>query len=118
MPEDSEEISRPESSTILGVAKITGKPGSKTTFGIMEAVTASEYATIQRDVESAEEEEHLIEPLTNYFAGRVQQDLLDGNSAAGVLLTVVNRRDLESAYTGGFDWNLKWKKRLFRAGSG
>jgi hypothetical protein len=140
LPADSKEISRPESSTILGAAKITGKTRSKTSFGIMEAVTASEYAKIQRTVmdaatgveqppapfpltkggqggcgkgEYADEEEHLIEPLTNYFAGRVQQDLLDGNSNAGVLLTAVNRQDAESAYTGGFDWNLKWKKSAY-----
>lgn len=120
LPGDSEEISRPESSTILGAAKITGKTQSKTSFGIMEAVTAPEYATIQRTItdstggiEHVEEDEHLIEPLTNYFAGRVQQDLLDGNSTLGVLLTSVNRREAESAYTGGLDWNLKWKKSTY-----
>ncbi len=120
LPEDSEEISRPESSTILGAAKITGKTQSKTTFGIMEAVTAPEYAEIQRmaidpatGIEHTEEDEYLIEPLTNYFAGRVQQDFLGGNSTAGLLLTSVNRRDAESAYTGGLDWNLKWKKNAY-----
>jgi hypothetical protein len=120
LPEDSEEISRPESSTILGAAKITGKTQSKTSFGIMEAVTEPEYATIQRTVmdpdtgvEHVEEDEYLVEPLTNYFAGRVQQDFLGGNSTAGLLLTSVNRRDAESAYTGGFDWNLKWRKNTY-----
>ena len=120
LPEGSKEISRPESSTILGAAKITGKTQSKTSFGIMEAVTASEYAKIQRTVtdsatgiERVEEEEHLIEPLTNYFAGRMQQDLLDGNSNAGVLLTAVNRQDAESAYTGGFDWDMKWHESAY-----
>lgn len=120
LPEGSEEISRPESSTILGAAKITGKTQSKTSFGIMEAVTAPEYAEIQRTatdpatgVEHIEQDEYLIEPLTNYFAGRVQQDFLGGNSTAGLLLTSVNRRDAESAYTGGFDWNLKWKKSAY-----
>lgn len=120
LPEDSEEISRPEFSTILGAAKITGKTRSKTTFGIMEAVTAPEHATIQRavadpvtDVGNVEEDEYLIEPLTNYFAGRVQQDFLEGNSNAGLLLTAVDRRDAESAYTGGLDWNLRWKKNAY-----
>ncbi len=119
-PDGSEEISRPESSTILGATKITGKTRGKTSFGIMEAITSPEYATIQRTVTDpatgvghVEEDEHLIEPLTNYFAGRVQQDLLDGNSTAGVLLTAVNRRDAESAYTGGVDWDLKWRKNAY-----
>ena len=114
LPEGSKEVSRPESSTILGAAKITGKTRSKTSFGIMEAVTAPEYATIQRaGTEHIEEDKYLIEPLTNYFAGRVQQDFLEGNSTTGVLLTAVNRKDAESAYTGGFDWNLKWKKNAY-----
>ncbi|MBI1924508.1 hypothetical protein HYR99_09685 [Candidatus Poribacteria bacterium] len=55
----------------------------------------------------AERQEHRIEPLTNYFVGRLQQDILDGNSAVGLLMTAVNRDDAESAYTGGVDWNLR-----------
>lgn len=120
LPPGAEVVRRPESTTILGAAKITGKTRSKTSFGIMEAVTAPEYATVRRTVkdsatgvERAEQRKHLIEPLTNSFVGRVQQDLLDGNSTVGALITSVLRQDAEPAHTGGVDWNLKWKKNAY-----
>lgn len=114
IPEDAEEIERPKETTILGAAKLTGKTRSKTTFGIMEAVTAPEYATIEKEVDGeAVQDEHLIEPLTNYFVGRVQQDVLSGTSKVGLIMTSINRRDADSAYVGALDWDLKFKKDIY-----
>ena len=45
IPEDATELSRPEATTILGATKIVGRTNSNTSFGIMEAITAPEYAT-------------------------------------------------------------------------
>ncbi|MFC1718906.1 DUF5916 domain-containing protein [Candidatus Poribacteria bacterium] len=42
IPEDAEELKRPKETTILGATKLTGKTEGKTSFGIMEAVTAPE----------------------------------------------------------------------------
>lgn len=111
-------VSQPEFSTILGAAKLTGKTQGKTSFGIMEAVTAPEYAKgtmkeLTTGFMHVQNEAHPLEPLTNHFVGRIQQDLLGGNSTAGVLVTAVNRKDAASAYTGGFDWNLKWRKNTY-----
>ena len=41
IPSGNRTIDRPEATTILGAAKLTGKTASKNTFGIMEAVTAA-----------------------------------------------------------------------------
>jgi len=127
IPSEAKIIDRPDSTTILGAVKLTGKTASKTSIGILSAVTAPEYAksnarlrlsaTIEGTItdpttglERTERREHLIEPLTNYFVGRVQQDVLKGNSRIGLLTTAVNRRDAESAYVSAIDWNLKFGK--------
>ncbi len=113
-PSDGEVVDRPDATTILGAAKVTGKTGGKTTIGIMEAVTAREYATVRRmqtdrfGAQRQVEEDHLVEPLTNYLVGRVQQDVLK-NSTVGALATSVVREDAESATSGGLDWNLRWR---------
>ncbi len=115
IPEDSEFIDKPDSTTILSAAKLTGKTAGKTSFGIMEAVTANEYATIERKytdpetgLEQTRSEEHLIEPLTNYFVGRIQQDVMK-NSNVGAMITAVNRESDVPAYTAEVDGNLKWR---------
>lgn len=108
IPTNSRMLERPDTTTILGAAKLTGKTASKTTIGILNALTSAEYATIEDRVR-AERREHRIEPLANYFVGRVQQDILDGNSTVGLLTTAINRDSGAPTYTGGLDWNLKWK---------
>jgi hypothetical protein len=107
-------IERPDATTILGAVKLTGKTASKTSIGILTALTAPEHATIEEIVTDPatglgrmERREHLIEPLTSYFVGRVQQDVLKGNSRVGFITTAANRKDAESAYVGAMDWSLK-----------
>lgn len=115
VPADARTIDRPDSTTILGAVKLTGKTASKTSIGILSAITAPEYASIEEAVtdpttglERTERREHLIEPLTDYFVGRVQQDVLKGNSRIGFITTAVNRKDAESAYVGAMDWDLRF----------
>jgi len=110
IPDSAEELSRPEATTILGAAKIVGRTQSKTAFGIMEAVTSPEYAQIAEDGKTRE---YLVEPLTNYFAGRVKQDVL-GNSYIGLITTAVNRRASNAAYVGGLDWDLSFAKERYQ----
>ena len=115
LPDGATELSRPESTTILGASKIVGKTQGGTHFGIMEAVTAPEYAQIEEVVDGEKiEREHLIEPLTNYFVGRVNQDVLKGNSVVGLIMTAVNRQDSNSAYVGGIDWDMKFAQEKFQ----
>ena len=111
VPEGTTELSRPEATTILGAAKIVGRTNSNTSFGIMETVTAPEYAQIAK---KGENHDHLIEPLTNYFVGRVTQDILEGNSRVGLVTTTVNRRASNAAYTGGIDWDLRFAKERYK----
>ena len=111
LPEGATEVSRPESTTILGAAKIVGRTNSNTSFGIMEAITAPEYAQIK---EKGKSRDYLIEPLTNYFVGRVTQDILKGDSRVGLVTTAVNRHTSNAAYTGGLDWDLRFAKERYK----
>lgn len=103
IPAGYEETGRPEFTSILGAAKLTGKTVGKTSFGLIEAVTGEEHAT---GAAGQETRRFLVEPRTNYLVGRLQQDLLSGNSNVGLLGTAVNRTSSGTAYAGGLDWSL------------
>ena len=111
IPVGATELSRPESTTILGAAKIVGRTQGGTSIGIMEAVTAPEYAQIEKD---GNHSDYLVEPLTNYFVGRINQDVLKGNSRIGVITTAVNRQSSTAAYVGGLDWDLKFAEERYQ----
>ena len=111
LPDGAIELDRPEATTILGAAKIVGRTQGGTAFGIMEAVTAPEYAKIEKDGKLSD---HLIEPLTNYFVGRLNQDVLKGNSRVGLITTAVNRQNSNAAYVGGLDWDLRFAEERYR----
>ena len=115
IPNGATELSRPESTTILGATKVVGKTQGSTHFGIMEAVTAPEYAQIEEMVNGKKiEREFLIEPLTNHFAARINQDVLKGNSVIRLIMTAVNRQDFNSAYVGAVDWDVKFAKEKYQ----
>ena len=81
-------VDMPENTTILGAAKITGKTYSNWSFGVLEALTARENARISSGALQSKAE---VEPLTNYFAGRLLKEFGDGRSGLGTLFTGVNR---------------------------
>ncbi|MFC1525698.1 DUF5916 domain-containing protein [Candidatus Latescibacterota bacterium] len=114
LPDDADELNRPDNTTILGALKVSGKTARRTSFGILNAVTGTEDARIEETVtdpatgvETAERSSFRVEPLTNYFVGRVQQDLLT-NSSVGAALTAVNGDGFDPAYVGSIDGHLKW----------
>jgi len=109
IPEGATE--RPEATTILGATKIVGRTKGNTSFGIMEAVTAPEYMQIKEKDKSLD---YLVEPFTNYFVGRLTQDVLEGNSRVGLITTAVNRQDSNAAYVGGLDWDLRFAKERYK----
>lgn len=99
----------PGFTTILGAAKLTGKTKKGLSVGIVEAVTAEEKAEIDKNGERSYE---TVEPLTNYFIGRVQRDFDEGNTIFGGMITSTNRKLDENlgsymhkaAFTGGLDF--------------
>ena len=108
----------PTYSTILGAAKITGKTKKGLSVGFVEAVTDNEKAVIDtvggRMLQT-------VEPLTNYFVGRVQKDFHDGKTIVGGMFTGTNRHlddNLattmhKSAYAGGMDFTQYFKDKTW-----
>jgi hypothetical protein len=116
--DDGEYADVPQSTSIIGAGKLTGKTKNGLSYGILESVTAKEKAEI--DLEGQRRFE-TVEPLTNYAIARVQKDFNKGNTILGGVLTTTNRtiddRTLDflhtSAYTGGFDFVHNWKDRTY-----
>jgi hypothetical protein len=74
---------------------------------------------------NGERREENVEPLTNYFVGRVQKDFNKGKTILGGMITAVNR-DITNpdmnylhteAYTGGIDFEHNWKERTWYVAS-
>lgn len=109
-PEDGEIFHRPQASTILGAMKIMGKSNSGLSFGIIESVTDKEYGTweYEDDNDSTISKQILLEPLTNYFIGRIQKPVFNKISNLGLMVTDVRRDGGTDAQVIGSDWNLKF----------
>jgi len=106
-PDDADEyLDRPSGTTILAAGKVTGKTPGGTSLGFLGSATQREEARYLD--EEGVEREAVIEPRANYFVGRVKQDVLR-NSEVGVMATAVNQRGFDSHYTGGADWNLRFR---------
>jgi hypothetical protein len=106
-----EEVERPGDTTILGAAKLTGKSAGWT-YGVLTAETSRERADVRAVADSSgltARESRLVEPFTSYNVGRVQKDL-GGSSNIGLIATGVIREKDDDAFTGGFDYNLRWNR--------
>jgi hypothetical protein len=118
---DGEFVDQPQNTPILGAAKFSGKTANGWSIGVLESVTQKMFATIDNNGSRREE---VVEPLTNYFVGRVQKDFNDKNTFVGGIVTATNRNELSpeidflhsSAYTGGFDFKHQWNQRDWYVG--
>ncbi|MBU1947077.1 MAG: hypothetical protein KJ927_00005, partial [Candidatus Eisenbacteria bacterium] len=115
---DNEYADLPDNATIWGAGKLSGKTTGGLSIGIMEAVTAEERAEISGVGGKRKES---VEPLTNYFVGRLEQDLREGATTFGAMLTATHRdisnHELfylhDAAYGGGLDLTHKWNDRSY-----
>ncbi len=119
---DGEFVDTPDNTPIIGAAKFSGKTKDGWAIGVLESVTAKRYAAIIN--EGGDRRREMVEPLTNYFVGRVQKDFNDRNSFIGGVFTATNRDNLtesldflhQSAYTGGLDFKHQWNNRDWYVG--
>jgi hypothetical protein len=109
----------PETTTILGAAKITGRTEAGYTIGVLDALTHRETASYMPAAGAAEASQ-VVEPLTNYFVGRVKKDFNAGSTWLGGILTstvrgtgdaVVSDRLHSHAEAVGLDWRHHWHNR-------
>ncbi|MBM3297534.1 MAG: carbohydrate binding family 9 domain-containing protein, partial [Candidatus Aminicenantes bacterium] len=88
--------STPDRTTILGAAKVTGRLGGGWNLGLIQALTASEFAQIDDfGIRSRQQ----VEPLSYYGVVRLQKDFNQGRQGLGFLATGVGR-DLDDAFLG------------------
>ncbi len=78
----------PGQTTIAGAAKVTGKSGPWT-VGILDAITTKQDARILTT--NGARYDRPVEPLTNYFAGRVKRDFRGGATTVGAMLQHTKR---------------------------
>jgi hypothetical protein len=79
----------PDATTILGAAKITGRTSQGYTLGLLNAVTGRAMADVQSASGARGTQE--VEPVADYFVGRVKRDFLDGKFVAGFVASGVVR---------------------------
>ena len=114
------DASTKRNTNILAAAKLTGRLANGLSVGILDAATERVNGPAGQTVE----------PQTNYFAGRLNQDLRNGNSVVGLMLTATNRQldhwsqDYlrRSGYTLGIDgrhrfWNNNYEVSAYLAAS-
>jgi len=113
---NGEYMDYPQNTSILGAAKFSGKTKKGWSIGVLESVTQREVATIDNNGVKRKE---MVEPLTNYFVGRLQKDIKSGNTIIGGIFTAVNRENgldhflPRAAYSGGMDFLHYWKNRTW-----
>ncbi|MGH7753047.1 MAG: DUF5916 domain-containing protein, partial [Gemmatimonadales bacterium] len=79
---------RPNGTTILGAAKLTGKVAGTWNVGALQAVTAREHATLDTNGVRFRRE---VEPAGYYGVFRAQREVRNGFRALGFMTTVANR---------------------------
>ena len=107
--EDYDFVSIPSGSTILGAGKVSGKVTPEWSIGVINALTAKEFADVDFNGLIFSEE---VEPRTNYSVVRTQREFNGGRHGLGLIGTNMYRdignSNLEnsltsSAYLGGVD---------------
>jgi Domain of unknown function (DUF5916)/Carbohydrate family 9 binding domain-like len=107
----------PDATTIIGAGKLTGKVGAWS-VGVLNAVTARENARV---LDAANlESTTAVEPLSNYFVGRMSRELRGGNTILSFGGTAVNRDLSDSVFknllrssgdVGSLDFEHRWANR-------
>ncbi|MEO5818681.1 MAG: DUF5916 domain-containing protein [Gemmatimonadaceae bacterium] len=113
----------PDDATILGAAKITGRTNNGYTIGIMDALTSREQARFVTTLGGTERRQ-TVEPLSNYFVGRVKKEFRAGATTVGGIVTsavralegdtVLTNRLRSTATAAGMDWSHSWSNRVYR----
>jgi hypothetical protein len=113
-------VDYPDTTTILGAAKLTGRLGGRTSLGALGAVTGNEFAETYTDSVFAETR---VAPRTFWGATRLQRELGTQGSTAGFGMTAVHReiapgdplgsRLVRNAFTGVADTRFRFANRTY-----
>ena len=112
----------PDNASILGAAKVTGRTASGFTIGVLDALTSRETARFVT-TSGATSLNQEVEPLANYFVGRVSKELREGSTTIGGIVTstlrhigsdsIAGNRLRDRATAFGLDWRHTWHQRAY-----
>ncbi len=85
---EGETVHAPDSTTILGAAKVTGKTTDGLSLAVLQSFTQKERAEVSSPAGTANP---VVEPFGSYTAGRVQKDWGKGNTILGGMFTATHR---------------------------
>ncbi len=116
--DDEETFSKPDYTSIIGAAKLTGKTANGWLVGIFDAVTSSENGSIETDGDSRNV---IAEPITNYFVGSLKKPVNGGNTVLGGVITSLKRNTdkkyhkelVNTSLAGLFDLQQFWRDRKY-----
>ena len=107
---DEEMASLPESTTILGAFKVTGRTDGGTSVAVLQAFTQKETVSVTSPLGSRDA---VVEPFGSYTVARLHKDWDKGNTSLGGMLTSTHRWAEDAplasflpsqATTGGIDF--------------
>ena len=120
-PSDNLFVKNPDKTTILNAVKFSGTTSSGLSVGLIQSVTANEYAKLSDPEGNITREK--VEPLTSYTIARIQKGFNAGTTVLGGMITSTNRfigtNDTNlnflptDAVTGGLDLIHRWKDKEF-----
>ena len=115
-------VDYPDTTTILGAGKLTGRLPSGTSIGLLGAVTDQEFARTSID---GDESRVRVTPRSGWGVARVIQEIDDAGSTVGAHLTVLHRemsaddplasRLSRNAVTVGADTRKRFSDRTYEA---
>ena len=122
-PATGDYVNYPNASTIFGAAKLTGQLASRTSIGVLTAITGQENAR-QFDAGAGAFTDTLVAPTTYYGVARVSRQFGANQSRFGGIITGVHR-DLapgsplrrimnDDAVSGGADFQLRFKGNAYQ----
>ncbi len=103
-------LNEPNSATILGAAKLSGKTPSGLAIGMLQALTQRETAILVDSLGNRTSQG--VEPFAHYSVLRLRQDTWENSNVGGIFTSAVkeNRRP---AFVLGFDWDLKFQQNTY-----
>jgi hypothetical protein len=87
-PGEGETVQAPQSTTILGALKVTGKTNDGLSVGVLQSFTQKEHAELSAPSGSSDP---VVEPFGSYTVGRFQKDWQKGNTTLGGMVTSTHR---------------------------
>jgi len=94
----------PQTTTLIGAVKVSGKTTGGLAVGVLEAFTEEERAVVSDSAGNLTEQ--VVEPFAHYNIIRFRQDVLS-NSYVGAIITTVAKTSRQPAFTNGYDWKLR-----------